>query len=66
MAKKHQLDMVFSTSKTKFDEYKYTHLSSRINIRFFPCSEFCYYIGEMFLEDGGINQKVVKQIKKGK
>ena len=64
MAKKHQLDTVFSTSKTKFDEYKYTHRGNHINMRFWPCSEFCYYMGEMLLQEGGINRKFVKYIKK--
>ena len=64
MAVKHKLQTVFVTSKTKSNDIEYTHKDHGIKIVYFQCAEFCYYIGELFLKDGGINSKFIKGIKK--
>ena len=66
LAVKHKIKSVFTTSKTKFQVVQHTHKGSRVEVVFWPCSNFCYDIGEMFLKDGGINTKSIKHIKKDK
>ena len=65
MAVKHKLTMVFTTSKTKkFKDIQHIYRSCEITIVFWPCAEFCYDMGAVFLRDGGINRKFLKGLKK--
>ena len=64
LAIKHKQQTVFTTSKTKLDEKKIIYENHNLNIIYLPCSNFCYNISEMFLEEGGINMKLFSKIKK--
>ena len=66
MAIKHKQKVVYTTSKTKYVDFQYTHKNNNIKFISWPCSDFCYSIGELFLEDGGINESLVKSLKKDK
>ena len=64
LAVKNNLSEVFVTSKTKLKDLLPSYKTKGIKVIFIPCSVFCYRIGEMFLEDGGINMETVQSIKK--
>ena len=60
MAVKHKLKTVYTTSKTNPDHFfQHTYKGSNIEIISWICSKFCYDIGEIFLEDGGINRQLL-------
>ncbi len=56
LAVQHKLKLVFTTSKTKSLISRHTYKGSNIEVVFWPCSDFCYYAGKIFLKDGGINE----------
>ena len=62
LAVKHKLKSVFTTSVAKHHTVQHTYKGNNIEIMFVPCSDFCYKIGKIFLEEGGINAELIKRM----
>lgn len=73
LAVKHKLNKVLTTSRTTelynskrkaYDVIEHKYKGKNVTIVCVPCSVFCYYIGKIILQDGGINMNTIKSIEK--